>query len=178
MTFHWRGVDPELARRWGLEIRRVAAESDAFRMLPGTQCLNVIPRDLSDKGDAVLALLEAGRRTHLVYLGDEETDEDEPNFNVEDPSTVRRAISRKKAAAPRTRGPKGPSKTSRPRSARPRRTKSGGRLVRSVTARAVGSWRTLSRRLAEERARIGAAQNRASRHIAREKHDAQGARHR
>jgi uncharacterized protein (TIGR00288 family) len=57
---------------------------------------------------------------------DEETDEDEPNFNVEDPSTVRRAISRKKAAAPRTRGPKGPSKTSRPRSARPRRTKSGG----------------------------------------------------
>ena len=76
LTFHWRGVDPELARRWGLEIRRVAAESDAFRMLPGTQCLNVIPRDLSDKGDAVLALLEAGRRTHLVYLGDEETDED------------------------------------------------------------------------------------------------------
>ena len=30
----------------------------------------------------------------------------------------------------------------------------------------------------KERARIGAAQNRASRHIAREKHDAQGARHR
>jgi opacity protein-like surface antigen len=30
----------------------------------------------------------------------------------------------------------------------------------------------------KERARIGAAQNRASRHIAREKHDRQGARHR
>lgn len=30
----------------------------------------------------------------------------------------------------------------------------------------------------KERARIGGAQNRASRHIAREKHDAQGARHR
>ncbi len=30
----------------------------------------------------------------------------------------------------------------------------------------------------KERARIGAAQNRASRHIAREKHDAQGNRHR
>jgi uncharacterized membrane protein YebE (DUF533 family) len=30
----------------------------------------------------------------------------------------------------------------------------------------------------KERARINAAQNRASRHIAREKHDAQGARHR
>jgi uncharacterized membrane protein YebE (DUF533 family) len=30
----------------------------------------------------------------------------------------------------------------------------------------------------KERARIGAAQNRASRHIAREKHDAQGKRHR
>ena len=30
----------------------------------------------------------------------------------------------------------------------------------------------------KEQARIGAAQNRASRHIAREKHDAQGARHR
>jgi hypothetical protein len=30
----------------------------------------------------------------------------------------------------------------------------------------------------KERARIGAAQNRASRHIAREKHDRQGAQHR
>jgi len=30
----------------------------------------------------------------------------------------------------------------------------------------------------KERARIGAAQNRASRHIGREKHDSQGARHR
>ena len=55
---------------------------------------------------------------------DEETDEDEPNFNVEDPSTVRRAVSKKKAAAPRSRGSRGASKAARPRSARPRRSKS------------------------------------------------------
>ena len=55
---------------------------------------------------------------------DEETDEDEPNFNVEDPSTVRRAVSKKKAAAPRSRGSRGASKAARPRTARPRRSKS------------------------------------------------------
>jgi trehalose 6-phosphate phosphatase len=76
LTFHWRGADPELVRKWAQEVRRVAAESGNFRLIPGIQSLSVVPRDLSDKGDAVLGLLEAARRTHLVYLGDEETDED------------------------------------------------------------------------------------------------------
>ncbi len=76
LTFHWRGVDPELVRKWGQEVRRIAAESGNFRMIPGIQSLSVIPRHLSDKGDAVLGLRDAARRTHLVYLGDEETDED------------------------------------------------------------------------------------------------------
>ena len=55
---------------------------------------------------------------------DDEADEVEPNFNVEDPSTVRRAVSKKKAAAPRSRGSRGTSKAARPRTARPRRSKS------------------------------------------------------
>ena len=56
---------------------------------------------------------------------DDEADEDEPNFNVEDPSTVRRAVARKKAPAARARSPKGPARAPRSRTSRPRRSKSG-----------------------------------------------------
>ncbi|MEN9724077.1 MAG: trehalose-phosphatase [Pseudomonadota bacterium] len=76
LTFHWRAVPSDRARLFAREVRQISQAVGDFRVIPGTESLSLIPRGLSDKGEAALSLLEASRRTHLVYIGDEETDED------------------------------------------------------------------------------------------------------
>ncbi|NDD92259.1 trehalose-phosphatase [bacterium] len=76
LTFHWRGLDGMTTKKASEEIRQMALAWGGFRLVPGIESLNLVPVGLDDKGDAVLRLLESAHHRHLVYLGDEETDED------------------------------------------------------------------------------------------------------
>ncbi|MBU6375165.1 MAG: trehalose-phosphatase [Bdellovibrionales bacterium] len=76
ITFHWRGLDLITAKKASQMIQQMALDRGGFRLVPGIESLSLVPRGLSDKGDAALRLLESAHARHLVYLGDEDTDED------------------------------------------------------------------------------------------------------
>ena len=74
LTVHFRSSPaPALAQAAAEEA---AADLGPVRMLPGKQCLSILPGGTAHKGQA---LLEAQRRfgaPRAIYIGDDETDED------------------------------------------------------------------------------------------------------
>lgn len=74
LTLHYRGCpDGEAARAAGL---RAAAALEDARTIGGIECLNLVPIEAPNKGDALLAACERFSCARSVYLGDDETDED------------------------------------------------------------------------------------------------------
>jgi len=76
-SIHYRGVAPGNVRRAGTIVERIVAPcSERFRIQQGKSVWEVLPRDLSDKGEAVRQELASLRGpSTAVYLGDDQTDE-------------------------------------------------------------------------------------------------------
>lgn len=74
LSLHYRGAaDPALAR--GAIDRCVASLDPAPRIIGGKAVVNVLPADAPDKGVALRALVDAEPTQHVLYVGDDDTDE-------------------------------------------------------------------------------------------------------
>jgi trehalose 6-phosphate phosphatase len=96
-SVHVRHAPAGAARRARAAVRAVlAAYGTALRALPGSQVVDVVPREVPGKGPAMrLALGRGGRPFLPIYVGDDATDE--PAFAV-----LRRGITVRVGPARRT----------------------------------------------------------------------------
>ncbi|MGQ0538833.1 MAG: trehalose-phosphatase [Gemmatimonadaceae bacterium] len=74
LTVHYRGAhDPARVRR---DIRRVTAPLEDARMIWGDAVVDLIPLGAPTKADAIAHVCRTTRLRHVVYVGDDTTDED------------------------------------------------------------------------------------------------------
>lgn len=74
LAVHFRHApDPESARR---RIAAVAETLAGARLIGGKAVVNVVPEDAPHKGDALLALQKRLGSPRVLYVGDDDTDED------------------------------------------------------------------------------------------------------
>jgi trehalose 6-phosphate phosphatase len=70
LTVHFRGPLAEEA------ARRAVLRLAGARIVPGKRVLNVVIREAPDKGQAVKRLVRRGRYEQVLFVGDDDTDED------------------------------------------------------------------------------------------------------
>jgi trehalose 6-phosphate phosphatase len=74
-ALHYRNCDdPDLVRARLLELVTPLAEGAGARVLEGKKVVELVPRDLPDKRNAFLKLVEANGIRGVVYLGDDLSD--------------------------------------------------------------------------------------------------------
>jgi trehalose 6-phosphate phosphatase len=73
-ALHYRNCDDKSVRLRLLELAEPICRDSALKVLEGKQVIELAPRDLPDKGTAVMHLTERGRISGLVYLGDDISD--------------------------------------------------------------------------------------------------------
>ncbi len=75
LALHYRTApDPARARR--AVLRAIRALTPAPRIVPGKRVINLLPPDAPDKGRALQQLLRATQFQHMLFIGDDVTDED------------------------------------------------------------------------------------------------------
>jgi trehalose 6-phosphate phosphatase len=75
LSLHYRGVAKPLSTKRGLE--KICRSLDPVaRMIPGKAILSLLPPGAPNKGSALLKVMQKNRLEHLVYVGDDDTDED------------------------------------------------------------------------------------------------------
>lgn len=84
LSVHYRECRPWTAVRSA--ILDVARGLEGARILGGKAVVNLVPASAPDKGDAVLRALDRKQKTNVIYVGDDETDEDV--FRIGDPERI------------------------------------------------------------------------------------------
>jgi trehalose 6-phosphate phosphatase len=100
LAVHYRAASrPRLARRH-IE-RAVTALGSTMRIVPGKMVVNLVPRGVPHKGDALRVLLRRAGVERALYLGDDETDEDVFALPAEDVDLVGARVGRSSRSAAR-----------------------------------------------------------------------------
>ncbi len=75
LTMHYRGSEDSYGIRSAL-LALLTQLSPAPRLIIGKQSINLLPPGKGDKGAAALALMRHLHQPALLFIGDDETDED------------------------------------------------------------------------------------------------------
>lgn len=75
LALHYRAA-PDRARARRALLRAIATLTPAPRVVPGKLVINLLPSDATDKGRALQRLLRDTRIQHMLFIGDDVTDED------------------------------------------------------------------------------------------------------
>lgn len=82
LTLHYKGA-PNLYRTQAIIKEKIAQLEPIARIIPGKDIFNIIPKEASNKGQALLELMQGSKSKFAFYIGDDDTDEDV--FAINDP---------------------------------------------------------------------------------------------
>lgn len=74
ISVHWRGVSDEQTLL--PKVREAVGALTHVRVIKGKKVLNLVPEGAPDKGDALVLLKRRFRAQHVLFVGDDVTDED------------------------------------------------------------------------------------------------------
>lgn len=82
LTIHYKGA-PNLYRTQTIIKKKIAPLEPLARIIPGKDIFNIIPKEASNKGQALLEIMHDSKSQFAFYIGDDDTDEDV--FAINDP---------------------------------------------------------------------------------------------